>query len=88
MDALLKVRSPSPADRERIERATAEAPAVDSLLENAAELLHSLSHHAGVVTTPAGSREPSRAGTAVRPGTSVAGAMACMAAVTMPGWER
>lgn len=60
VDALLKVRAPSPADRERIERATQEAPAVDSLLENAAELLHSLSHHAGVVTTPAPISDPTR----------------------------
>ena len=37
------------------------------------------------VTTPAG---PLRTATAVRPGTSVAGAMACIAAVTMAGLER
>ena len=37
------------------------------------------------VTTPAG---PARAATVVRPGTSVDGAMACPAAVTMPGFER
>jgi len=60
VDALLKVRAPSPADRERIERATQDAPAVDSLLGNAAELLHSLSHYAGVVTTPAPRSDPTR----------------------------
>ena len=37
------------------------------------------------VTTSAG---PPRAATAVRPGTSVAGAMACIAAVTIAGLER
>ena len=37
------------------------------------------------VTTSAG---PPRTATAVRPGTSVAGAMACIAAVTIAGFER
>jgi heat-inducible transcriptional repressor len=60
VDALLKIRAPSTADRERIEKVTHDAPAVDSLLEQTAELLHSLSHHAGVVTTPRPSTDPTR----------------------------
>jgi heat-inducible transcriptional repressor len=52
VDALLKVKPPAPADREQIERVTHDAPGVDSLLESTAHMLHSLSHHAGVVTTP------------------------------------
>lgn len=58
--ALLKVRPPSPADRERIEKVTQEAPAVNTLLESTAELLHSLSHYAGVVTTPRPISDPTR----------------------------
>jgi heat-inducible transcriptional repressor len=60
VDALLKVRAPSTADRERIEKVTHEAPGVDSLLGSTAELLHSLSHHAGVVTTPRPVSDPTR----------------------------
>ncbi len=60
VDALLKVRPPSPADRERIEKVANEAPAVETLLESTAELLHSLSHHAGVVTTPRPISDPTR----------------------------
>ncbi len=60
VDALLKIRPPSPADRERIEKVANEAPAVDTLLESTAELLHSLSHHAGVVTTPRPISDPTR----------------------------
>jgi heat-inducible transcriptional repressor len=52
VDTLLKVRPPPPADRGRIERLASEAPDVATLLEGTADLLHSLSHHAGVVTTP------------------------------------
>ena len=60
VDALLKVRAPSPAERERIERVAQEAAAVESLLESTAELLHSLSHHAGVVSTPRPTSDPTR----------------------------
>ncbi len=60
VDALLKVRPPTSADRERIEKVAQAAPAVDSLLESTAELLHSLSHHAGVVTTPRPVSDPTR----------------------------
>ncbi len=52
VDTLLKVRPPSPADRDRIERMAQGASDVSSLLEGTADLLHSLSHHAGVVSTP------------------------------------
>jgi len=60
VDTLLKVRQPSPIDRERIEKVAHEAPEVNALLEGTAELLHSLSHHAGVVTTPRPSSDPIR----------------------------
>src|SRR5512145_3522555 len=52
VDSLLKVRPPSPQDRERIERLAAGASDVGALLDGTADLLHDLSHHAGVVTTP------------------------------------
>jgi heat-inducible transcriptional repressor len=60
VDTLLKVRPPAPAERERIERVTGEVPAVEALLEKTAGLLHSLSHHAGVVTTPRPTADPVR----------------------------
>jgi len=52
VDLLLKVKPPPPAEREQIEKVTHEAPGLDSMLESTARVLHSLSHHAGVVTTP------------------------------------
>jgi heat-inducible transcriptional repressor len=60
VDALLKVKPPSPHDRDRIERLAHEASDVGSLLEGTADLLHSLSHHAGVVTTPRPRTDPVR----------------------------
>ncbi len=60
VDALLKVRPPSPQDRDRIERLAHEASDIGALLEGAADLLHSLSHHAGVVTTPRPKTDPVR----------------------------
>jgi heat-inducible transcriptional repressor len=60
VDALLKVRPPSPQDRDRIERLAHEASDVGALLEGTADLLHSLSHHAGVVTTPRPKADPVR----------------------------
>ena len=60
VDTLLKVRPPAPADRDRITSLTAEAPDVSRLLEGTADLLHSLSHHAGVVTTPEPKVDPIR----------------------------
>jgi heat-inducible transcriptional repressor len=60
VDTLLKVRPPSPQDRDRIERLAHEASDVGSLLDGTADLLHSLSHHAGVVTTPRPKSDPVR----------------------------
>ncbi len=60
VDALLKVRPPSPTDRDRIEKLAHEASDVTSLLEGTADLLHSLSRHAGVVTTPRPTADPVR----------------------------
>jgi heat-inducible transcriptional repressor len=60
VDSLLKVRPPSTADRDRIERLAQHANDVAGLLEGTADLLHSLSHHAGVVTTPAAKVDPVR----------------------------
>jgi len=60
VDALLKVRPPSSQDRGRIERLAQEASGVGALLEGTADLLHSLSHHAGVVTTPRPKADPVR----------------------------
>src|SRR5512143_2357306 len=60
VDTLLKVRPPPAAEREQIERVTHEAPGVESLLESTAHVLHSLSHHAGVVTTPRPLADPVR----------------------------
>jgi heat-inducible transcriptional repressor len=60
VDTLLKVRPPSPADRDRIEQLARGASDVGALLEGTADLLHSLSHHAGVVTTPTPRADPVR----------------------------
>ncbi|ACG75668.1 heat-inducible transcription repressor HrcA [Anaeromyxobacter sp. K] len=60
VDTMLKVRPPSVADRDRIERLAQAAPDVSSLIEGTADLLHSLSHHAGVVTTPRPQADPVR----------------------------
>jgi heat-inducible transcriptional repressor len=60
VDTLLKFRPPSPADRGRITTLTTDAPDVSRLLEGTADLLHSLSHHAGVVTTPRPRVDPVR----------------------------
>jgi heat-inducible transcriptional repressor len=57
---LLKVRPPSTSDRDRIERLAHDAFDVSALLEGTADLLHSLSHHAGVVTTPRPNVDPIR----------------------------
>jgi heat-inducible transcriptional repressor len=60
VDTLLKVRPPTPADRDRIERLAQQAQDVSALLEATADLLHALSHHAGVVTTPRPKADPIR----------------------------
>ena len=60
VDTLLKVRPPSAQERGRIERAAQSPPAGGALFEDTAELLHSLSHHVGVVTTPRPVSDPVR----------------------------
>jgi heat-inducible transcriptional repressor len=60
VDTLLKFRPPSSAERDRITSLTTDAPDVSRLLEGTADLLHSLSHHAGVVTTPRPKVDPVR----------------------------
>jgi heat-inducible transcriptional repressor len=60
VDALLKVRPPALAEREQIEKVAQDAPGVDALLESTARVLHSLSHHAGVVSTPRPVTDPVR----------------------------
>ena len=60
VDSLLKIRPPSSQDRERIERLAAGASDVGALLDGTADLLHDLSHHAGVVTTPRPKADPVR----------------------------
>ena len=60
VDLLVKVRQPSAQDRERIERLAAAASDVGALLDGTADLLHDLSHHAGVVTTPRPKADPVR----------------------------
>jgi len=60
VDTLLKVKPPLPSDREQIEKVAHEVGGVDSLFESTARMLHSLSHHAGVVTTPRPVTDPVR----------------------------
>ena len=60
VDTLLKFRPPSLAERDRITTLTTDALDVSRLLEGTADLLHSLSHHAGVVTTPRPRPDPVR----------------------------
>jgi heat-inducible transcriptional repressor len=60
VDTLLKIRPPSTSERDRITTLTTDAPDVSRLLEGTADLLHSLSHHAGVVTTPRPKVDPVR----------------------------
>jgi transcriptional regulator of heat shock response len=60
VDVLLKVRPPAPQDREQIEKVAHGATGFDALLESTAHVLHSLSHHAGVVTTPRPMSDPVR----------------------------
>jgi len=60
VDALLKVRPPPQSEREQIEKVAQDAAGVDALLESTAHVLHSLSHHAGVVTTPGPVSDPIR----------------------------
>jgi heat-inducible transcriptional repressor len=52
VDALLRVKPPLPEEREQIERRAQEAKQVDGLMTAASRVLHSLTRHAGVVSTP------------------------------------
>ncbi|MGE5460312.1 MAG: heat-inducible transcriptional repressor HrcA [Solirubrobacterales bacterium] len=60
VDSLLQVRPPSAQERERIERHTAAPSDIAALLDGTADLLHEMSHHAGVVTTPRPRTDPVR----------------------------
>ncbi len=53
VDTLLRVKQPLPEERQQIERQAHEAGAgVDGLMTAASRVLHSLTHHAGVVSAP------------------------------------
>jgi heat-inducible transcriptional repressor len=53
VDALLRVKQPLPEEREQIERRAHEAGAqVDGLMTAASRVLHALTRHAGVVSSP------------------------------------
>jgi heat-inducible transcriptional repressor len=53
VDALLRVKQPSPEEREQIERRAHEAGAqLDGLMTAASRVLHTLTRHAGVVSSP------------------------------------
>ncbi|MHB8417363.1 MAG: heat-inducible transcriptional repressor HrcA [Myxococcales bacterium] len=52
VDALLTVREPDPGEQRLIERGCAVPAGIESRLQEASRLLHSLSRHAGVVATP------------------------------------
>jgi heat-inducible transcriptional repressor len=52
VDALLQVTPPLPEERQQIERRAHEAKQLDGLMAAASRVLHSLTKHAGVVSTP------------------------------------
>src|SRR5438477_7700759 len=52
VDALLRVKPPLPEEREQIERRAHEAASHEGLMAAASRVLHSLTHHAGVVAAP------------------------------------
>src|SRR5438128_11549606 len=52
VDTLLRVKPPLPEEREQIERRAHEATQLDALMANASRVLHSLTHHAGVIAAP------------------------------------
>jgi heat-inducible transcriptional repressor len=60
VDTLVKMRPPSPSDRDRIDQVVQGTPGVEAMLGRTAEVLHALSHHAGVVTTPDPGADPLR----------------------------
>src|SRR5438552_3303480 len=52
VDALLRVKPPLPEEREQIARRAQEATQLDGLMTAASRVLHSLTHHAGVIASP------------------------------------
>lgn len=52
VDSLLQLREPALKDRELIEQGLASSSSVEDRLQEAGKVLHSLSHHAGVVLIP------------------------------------
>jgi len=52
VDALLRVKPPLPEEREQIVRRAQEATQLEDLMTAASRVLHSLTHHAGVVAAP------------------------------------
>src|SRR5437660_1214487 len=53
VDALLHLKQPLPEEREAIERqAQGAARQMDGMMAAASKVLHSLTHHAGVVSSP------------------------------------
>src|SRR2546429_7973403 len=52
VDALLRVKPPLPEEREQIARRAHEATQLEGLMTAASRVLHSLTHHAGVVVSP------------------------------------
>jgi heat-inducible transcriptional repressor len=52
VDALLRLKPPLREEREQIERQAQSAPHVEGMMAAASRVLHSLTHHAGVVVAP------------------------------------
>lgn len=52
VDTLLRLKDPAPRDRELIHQGLAQEVGVEEMLAEASRLLHSLTHHAGIVVTP------------------------------------
>ncbi len=52
VDTLLRVRPPLPEERQQIEKRAHEATQLEGLMTAASRVLHSLTHHAGVVVAP------------------------------------
>src|SRR3989449_957049 len=52
VDAHLRVKPPLPEEREQIARRAHEATQLEGLMTAASRVLHSLTHHAGVVASP------------------------------------
>jgi heat-inducible transcriptional repressor len=52
VDTLLKLRDPAPKDRELIEQRIPREASVEETFQEASKVLHSLTHHAGIVLSP------------------------------------